>query len=135
MHRALIATLALGLTAGLAGPALAAPPDEFTIEFTIDEVDPCSGEADEVSFTFDVQAMPTRKGVAMSIDAEIVTALGYQGRGHNTFVLNPNRATEVFTHVVRNDDTGDAYVVHGRFDESLRTGEIVETTTFDCLGR
>lgn len=131
LPRLLIAAV---LVLGLAAPAAAAPPGDFLNVVTFPEVDPCTGEDDVVTIVFEGNDVTTRSGRVWTTSATISTALGYEGRGTSTDLVNPTRAKEQFNHVVRNAETGDAYTVRGSVLYVFATDEFSLDIRLTCIG-
>lgn len=121
------------LAAAVAGPASAAPPNDFVWTNEHSEVDPCTGEEHDVIVTFNIHEVVTRTGLVAAITAEFETSSGYIGRGTNTFRFNNNRISETFTHVLRNPETGAMYRVAQVAYQNYRTEVLYLDETRECV--
>lgn len=134
----LVLALALAVTAATAVPALADPPTEFTIGFTLyDEPDPCApGEMFDVTFTFHVQEQANRNTTVWAIDSYSETTNGYVGNGTETQVINGNWLMDHYNWQLVHPETGNRFKVKGDLKVDVATGEVVQDNfRMTCLGR
>ncbi len=137
MRRA-IALLAVAgvIVTGTALPAAADQPVEFSFTVTVDDTDPCTGEAITAVLEFNIKAHDHANTVLWVIDSHSETSNGYVGEGHETQVRNQNHLISVFNWHSVNDATGARVKTKGRFFLELDTGE-VRHASFErtCVGR
>ena len=134
----LVLALTLAVTAVTAVPALADPPTEFTIEYTLyGEPDPCApGETDDVTFTFHVQELANKNTTVWVIDSYSESTNGYVGSGTETLVTNTNWINDHFNWQSVQPETGNRFKVKGDFRINVATGEFVqENFSMTCEGR
>lgn len=135
IRRYLISVL-LGATLALvvAGPAAADRPIEIADAETFVDVDPCTGQLQEVTIevTFVVHfhdGVTVARGVRT-----ITTSGGYAGRGTSSFVENGNVEIFRFTDLLT-DGSGNRLRAKGLFVVDLASGSIrVERFALTCVG-
>ncbi len=135
-----ITLLALGLLASaiVATPALANPPEEFTIVDTLyGEPDPCHpGETMDVTFTYNVREMANRNTLVWVVDSQAESTAGYVANGVETQVVNTKWIVDRFNWQNVHPETGDRFKVQGRFKINVESGEAVqEEFRMTCLGK
>lgn len=133
----LVLALALVVTTVMAVPALADPPTDFTVGYTLyDEPDPCApGETFDVTFTFHVQERANKNTTVWVIDSYAETTNGYVGNGTETQVINSNWIIDHFNWQNVQPETGDRFKVKGDFKINVATGETVQDNfSMTCEG-
>jgi hypothetical protein len=119
----------------MAAPALADRPFHFSDARTFFDIDPCSGEEDEITLNFDFSIHEHRNNFVAHVDRSGSTALGYEMiAGTETFVGNKGGERGSFVDQWRHPD-GSTFMVHGSFAFNANQGEVlVDRFSITCIG-
>ncbi len=132
---ALIGALVLMAVGLLAVPASADAPIVFSTSQTIVDVNPCTGELNEITLNTDFRVHEHRNNVVGHISRSGETDSGYVlTNGVESFVENHNVVRAMFSDQWRHAD-GSMFRAAGHFTVNFNTGEVVvDQLTVRCLG-
>ena len=118
---------------GLALPAAADRPIEFTNTETFEDLNPCDApNTHEVTIVFNFKVHEHRNNTVLVIDSEASTDDGFVGNGHETTVITDNNTVVTFNFVQTNPDTGEKFTVKGNIKDIM--GDVkVDNFTFNCV--
>lgn len=135
MRNAIATLIASAMALALmTAPALADAPTTGTDSVTFVDLNPCTGELHDVTLLAEVSIHEHRNNTVVQADITVTTSDGFEGSGHDRFVLNGNVATATHNFVLDNPDTGAKFTVKGHFTFDINQGELrTERFVFNCV--
>ena len=136
MKRIIISAIVItGALAALVSPAEAAPPERISASATIADVDPCTGDPDDITLHFDVAIHDDGQGATvLTIKSRVETSRGWSGGGTETQLATPNH-TAISNLAIRvTNSAGDVAMIKGHRKIDLTTGDVlVDTHRLICV--
>jgi hypothetical protein len=131
-----LAGAALGAIA-LSTPAMADQPEAFMAGGTFEDVNPCTGNLQEVDVVFAVTHHTHARNEVILVSGNFESSEGYRSSAHgltNVAVINPNWFIQPVHIRMTNPETGGVYRINGMFTENLRTGEVhLDRESITCV--
>ena len=131
----LVAVIGMMFATVLAVPALADAPFTFSDSSTFEDVNPCSGEVDEITINFEVSIHEHRNNFVVTVGRSGSTDSGYTMiGGTETYVENRGGVHDAFVDQWRHPD-GSKFMVHGIIGYNANQDEVkVEKFGLTCIG-